>query len=111
MAEFYTNLRILSQDLYKRSKNESGGVTTPANRRTLLGGMKGVASSSSLLAHTNPTKTPDRSSSHADYFATQSMQERIRQYAEEGGIPVEFLDRYNQDVKRKNTETAATMLS
>ena len=100
MAEFYTNLRILSQDLYKRSKNEAGGVTTPANRRNIASS-KGQ-SSVALLSH---SKTPDKLSTVAplDYFATQSMQERIRQYAEEGGIPVEFLDRYNQDSKKRMT--------
>lgn len=97
MGEFYTNLRILSQDLYKRSKNEPGGITTPANRRTFAAS-KGQSMSSLMT----PSKTPDRKAQHADYFATQSMQDRIRQYAEEGGIPVEFLDRYNQDTRKQS---------
>jgi len=101
-AEFYTNLRILSQDLYKRSAaagsltGNAPVVSSPLDRR----------GASHLRRSTSTGRRPSISSSgsrrspaQADYFSTQTMHERIKQYAQVGGIPSEFLDRYVQESK------------
>jgi hypothetical protein len=32
-----------------------------------------------------------------DYFSSNTMRERIKQYAQVGGIPQEYLDRYTEE--------------
>lgn len=85
MNEFYTNLRILSQDLYKRTSSTE-------KRRT-----------SEVVTHSTKTGASGSSisggSSTSEYFGAQSMQARMQKYMQEGGgiIPAEFMDRYSRD--------------
>jgi hypothetical protein len=84
-AEFYTNLRILSQDLYKNinSTSNNGPSNSPKDRSPSITGADSV-----------PVST-------AEYFNKQRMHERMKQYlANEGGagqVPTSYIDRYNQD--------------
>jgi hypothetical protein len=89
MNEFYTNLRILSQDLYKR--------TSSGDQRRLSGAGK---------SQTKPSHTTSGSNSgnSSEYFGAQSMQARMQKYVQEGGIPAEYLDRYNKDSNPPETE-------
>ena len=124
MNEFYTNLRILSQDLYKHSQSKkSDGAAVHARRssghkvslmRQLSGLGRSPSSSSQLSAPPSeqqqqldsskrenkggaPTATHANNAAAARYFGADSMQERVKQYAQEGGIPSEFLDRYMRE--------------
>ena len=96
MNEFYTNLRILSQDLYKRTSS------TEQHRSAAAGKLAAVSRSNSGL-----TGTP--SSSTSEYFGAQSMQARMQRYVQEGGggIPSDFMDRYNRDTKAAVAEEAS----
>ena len=105
MNEFYTNLRILSQDLYKRTSSIE-------RRGSRVGGKHDSAASSSASAsHAAGSTSNSNSSSTSEYFGAHSMQARMQKYVQEGGgggiIPAEFLDRYNRDA----TATAAATAS
>jgi hypothetical protein len=107
MTEFYTNLRILSQDLYKHSQSKKadvagGGVTTPARKhsspRRMIGrqlSAQGRSSISLMSEQEGLVETPEKQKpAAARYFGAESMQERVKKYAQQGGIPAEFMDRY-----------------
>ena len=74
MSEFYTNLRILSQDLYKHSQSKK----------------------SETRAHSNFNLSLLRIGESADSEQRQvdDIHDRIRLYAKEGCIPREYFDRY-----------------
>jgi hypothetical protein len=93
VSEFYTNLKILSQDLYKKSSHSSSSsssgqqaASTPSERRVPLlrtgskGGSLGVATAAAV-----PT---------GDYFSTNNLSERIRNYVRVSNVPQEFAERY-----------------
>jgi hypothetical protein len=89
-AEFYTNLRILSQDLYKNinSTSNSGPSNTQLARK--------YSHSTYIAGDESPAPI-----SNTEYFNKQRMHERMKQYlASEGGhggVPSSYIDRYNQD--------------
>lgn len=147
LAEFYKNLKILSQDLYKKSavaqsavpfmSNRAGGgvdsMMTPQHApprstvmkklRASFGGKGGAtndlaASMAAAAAAVNNAGGDDMISSSidmhghsparsvldtpqaayqthpADYFTAESLYERMKLYAEQGGIPLDYLERY-----------------
>lgn len=100
--EFYTNIRILSQDLYKQRSTGTPAALTPTDlfkrRRTHTPSLSRIPSFSSHQGSTNELPSLAASKPTEDYFNTQSMNERIMQYARHGGIPMEFLDRYSQEI-------------
>ena len=107
MAEFYTNLRILSQDLYKQRSSAPGDNTRVAKLvRQQSGNSRGemARSPSAALRKTSSFKYDAVPSPSKDYFAAQSMHERMRQYAKEGGIPMEFVERYSQETNRRGSD-------
>lgn len=106
------NLRILSQELYKKS------TSTPTGRRmnvsssaTALQTAAGASNGLSLGAYDHTIQEPSLVDSAAhlrsvedqkeDYFGPQRLQDRMRLYAQGAGFPVEFLDRYNEEKARK----------
>ena len=100
MNEFYTNLRILSQDLYKRTssteKHRTAGGAAHASKAGAVGSSGGGSSSTS------------------DYFGAQSMQARMQKYMQEGGggsIPADYMDRYNRDSSVSPTPSTPTSKS
>jgi hypothetical protein len=146
MAEFYKNLKILSQDLYKKSAvaqtnfNTRGSMSAAsgvggnffnnqgpssaaggASHRKSRGGAsrmssaaEGMADSASLALlalggmddsmaspmTVNPVGSPKGTAENAfqthpvDYFSNDSLYDRMKQYAQQGGIPMEYLERY-----------------
>jgi hypothetical protein len=95
-AEFYTNLKILSQNLYKNinSSSVSGHPNAPPKERKL-------SNTQSVSAEGTPPPV-----SNAEYFNRQRMQERMKMYlaSDEGGqgtVPSSFLDRYSLDSEQK----------
>lgn len=140
LTEFYKNLKILSQDLYKKSAvaqtNFGGGgahrnasafagnasvnnsLQASGGKRTRGGGLRAsftgmggneeLAQSASLasLALGDDSAVPPPMSSPkattesafqqhpADYFSSESLQERLKLYAQQGGIPMDYVDRY-----------------
>ena len=101
-AEFYTNLRILSQDLYKNINS-----STNNNNNTNNHGPTNSPTKERKNSHTSVAATVEDSQytsvpvSNAEYFNKQRMHERMKQYlANEGGpglVPTSYIDRYNQD--------------
>ena len=43
-----------------------------------------------------------------DYFSSESIHERLRVYAKEGGVPLDYVDRYSQHMMRKNVFVPAS---
>lgn len=148
ITEFYKNLKILSQDLYKKSavaqtnfassganRNKDGGMFAGGNASVnnslqATGGKRarGGLSRSSLgaeelnpstslaslalgddlavpppLSSPKPTTESAFQQHPADYFSTESLQERLKMYAQQGGIPMEYVDRYNARSSNTNT--------
>ena len=136
LTEFYKNLKILSQDLYKKSATIAsqgdappltggGGGTSPSTFQrqnstkrgmTSRASFRNVGKSTSSLNLLNDaisaavlatgdseansvTRTHSGTSDAAnvDYFSPESLNERMRAYAKEGGgIPIEFVERYSK---------------
>ena len=44
-----------------------------------------------------------------DYFTSQHLQDRVRQYAQEAGIPLEYVERYAQESKPVASSSAASL--
>jgi hypothetical protein len=113
LAEFYKNLKILSQDLYKKSvvasTNASAAVGSPPGKAApKLGKFKQPSFSgkdrelqSSMQAAA--AESAGAAGYSADHFSPESLQERMRMYAQQGAIPQEFLDRYAAGRGRGNT--------
>jgi hypothetical protein len=117
MTEFYTNLKVINQDYYKRSTIGAGLSTLSSSKRLLTGlgdKPKGLVRGDSKRSV--KTESPDTQrnllrikSSNAieivgapkanDYFNAQHLQDRVRQYAQEAGIPLEYLDRYTTEMR------------
>eukprot|EP00599_Poterioochromonas_sp_BG-1_P015133 CAMPEP_0173155160 /NCGR_PEP_ID=MMETSP1105-20130129/13936_1 /TAXON_ID=2985 /ORGANISM="Ochromonas sp., Strain BG-1" /LENGTH=2955 /DNA_ID=CAMNT_0014071525 /DNA_START=806 /DNA_END=9673 /DNA_ORIENTATION=- len=143
MAEFYKNLKILSQDLYKKTAVTQttnpmmvGGGTSKgpglANKKqrsrssfnlytdnsselqqsmllaAALAGDDGPPSPSHHFTHHGsvsaiPTATEDsRDRGGADYFSHDSLVERMKMYAQQGGIPLDYIERYSANANNSN---------
>lgn len=140
MTEFYKNLKILSQDLYKKSAAAAtiptGGfsINTNVNAANNLNSLTSASpSSKTFLKKKSFARSSFNSSSQdatvianaaaaataavlgdsgqlsvklapspsnpyinhpADYFTSDSLYERMKLYAEQGGIPLDYIDRY-----------------
>ena len=126
VTEFYKNLKILSQDLFKKtataSVSSNVGVSSDlgqsGQRKTLtsvgsFGTMRQLDESTAVGIASKELGTPSKritpsvasSAAHnpdsADYFSSESLQERMRLYISEAGIPQEYVDRYSSEVKSK----------
>lgn len=125
MAEFYTNIKILNQDLYKKTTvaGPNLGATRPTTVHRPMSSVDASKPGSRMLSrsdskrnmlsrgdsHRNLSQTRGQSSTHllnqearptpGEYFTAQHMQDRVRQYAEEAGIPAEYIERYSQEAK------------
>ena len=42
----------------------------------------------------------------SNYFSSESIQDRLRVYAREGGVPLDYVDRYSQHLISKNNENS-----
>jgi hypothetical protein len=122
MGEFYTNLKILSQDLYKKSSHTlsltsstvaTAPSSTPSDRRGLPGGLQragsfskgsvgSVTQTSSKVSSSSFEREKDREKDR-EYFSPMSLQERLKQYVRvsQGIIPMEYIERY---VNEENTQ-------
>lgn len=114
LAEFYKNLKILSQDLYKKSvvasTNASAAVGSPPGKAVpKLGKFKQPSFSGKdremqmSMQAAVAESTSAAAGYSADHFSPESLQERMRMYAQQGAIPQEFLDRYAAGRGRGNT--------
>lgn len=135
MAEFYKNLKILSQDLYKKSavvqttfRGAMAGKDTSPQRRISKAVGQGMIPSNSRASFMGlPTESDPMSSAAlaaaalgfdtvptkpgpmgaesafqthpADYFTSDALLERMKVYAQQGGIPVDYVERYAQQSK------------
>lgn len=147
LAEFYKNLKILSQDLYKKSvvasTNASAPFGSPAGKGMGMGMGSNPANSSNnskLAKYKSASFGPknadmqhsmaaavaslgsEESSSGAsggaggnaafahpaDYFTAESLHERMKMYAQQGGIPLDYLDRYAASAGGASAAGAAT---
>lgn len=125
LAEFYKNLKILSQDLYKKSVVAStntsvafgspGGKIAPKlnkfkQQHSFSGKDRDMLNSAQLAAAAlggggeEAGATGTAALGHpADHFSAESLQDRMRLYAQQGAIPLDFLDRYAAGRGRGNT--------
>jgi hypothetical protein len=119
LSEFYLNLRILSQELYKKSTstptgrrmNVSSSASTlqttaaaPAGLQSLfaqdnnnLGGYDHSNAAMTMIQEPSLVDHEEQIQGAADYFGPQRIQDRMRLYAQGAGFPMEFLDRYNEE--------------
>lgn len=132
LAEFYKNLKILSQDLYKKSAvaqtnfaptSLRGSIVSIPGATSLSSASKakqrgstlrssflqeeslaslafhgdengsGPSSPTARVAPAEPTTTTTGSAAQED-FRQDTLFERMRVYAQQGGIPLDFLERY-----------------
>ena len=98
--EFYKNLRILSQDLYRHKKADANvNVRRDVQRKQLssrrlsgLGGSLGLSDN-------------EKDNTLQQYFTADSMNARVKQYAAVGGIPAEFVDKYTKEHLHMSSES------
>ena len=125
ISEFYTNLRVLSQDLYRHSMSSGNAIgksstqqsptsvlSRQSSRRQSLGAI-GPSSSGLGLSRAPSFRAPridERNLSRAgsdidtprsedvdNYFLPVSIEDRLKKYAKAGGLPSDFVDRYAKD--------------
>ena len=110
LAEFYKNLKILSQDLYKKSavsqlnsSSSSSSSTTSkfaslkkqnTNRSLNSNGLASLALGAGDSTIELPITGSGGQAHPADYFSPDSIQDRMKLYATHGGLPVEYYERY-----------------
>ena len=128
MAEFYTNIKILNQDLYKKTTVAAPtiGATRPStSTHRPMSSVEASKPGSRMLSRSDSKRNLSRGDSHrnlgnvasqgrssthllsqesrgpppGEYFTAQHMHDRVRQYAEEAGIPADYLERYSQEAK------------
>ena len=122
-GEFYKNLRILSQDLYRKSasighstadnlgSNQVIDASKPGKhdkrinsiikRQSSFNATNTIITSPKELNSTEISNELDVSS---QVEASQNISERLRVYMREGGFPTEFIDRYSDILKIKNKD-------
>jgi len=98
VAEFYRNLKLLSQDLYKKSAQSNQKApakvfaTTPAKPKRLFKGSS-FGAKAGLEVLVDAAGAP-AAYAPADLFTADSVHSRMKVYAKQGGVPMEFLERY-----------------
>lgn len=118
-SEFYKNMKILSQDLYRRSssnvantgddvaamrralrrKSDSGGSQSRLLRRQSSGKIKRTPSDNSDTGANSAAPSPNIQLENvgnivAESFDMGSITQRLKQYAAMGDLPLEFIHRY-----------------
>ncbi len=104
----------MSQDLYKKSvvasTNASAAMGSPPGKPVAkLGKFKQPSFSGNdrelqmSVQAAVAESTGAAAGYSADHFSPESLQERMRMYAQQGAIPQEFLDRYAAGRGRGNT--------
>jgi hypothetical protein len=100
VAEFYKNLKILSQDLFRKSVVVDNQIPPRLERRL---SSTGARRNSYRFTPQQGAALEGLSAAAADddteYFATEKLSERLKQYAVEGGIPLEFVQRYTEQAE------------
>ena len=96
IAEFYKNLKILSQDLFRKTVHDEVQVASPLSPKP-----ERRASVRRSSFRFTGGMTEAGGSDDADYYTSASLMERVKQYAAEGGIPMEFVERYASQVKSR----------
>ena len=109
MNEFYRNLRILSQDLYKYSqtKKVESATTHSSSHKLSVRQLAAIGRSPSMSSdgfNEAERRRGGAITSGQQYFGADSMHERVKQYAQECGIPTEFLERYVEERKETSKE-------
>lgn len=114
-------MKILSQDLYKKSvvastNSSAAAFSSPAGKADA--GRNNPKLAKFKQASTRNIDTPGSASNAsedatavgnpafahpADYFTAESLHERMKTYAQQGGIPLDYLDRYAAGRGRGNT--------
>merc|ERR1711988_1854409 len=116
MSEFYTNLRILSQNLYKHSMSSGNTIgkspvqqyPTPVlsrqpSRPHSLGAIGpspsglGLLRVSSTRASTIDEHNLSKTGSDTDTHRSEDLEGRLKKYAKAGGLPSGFVDRYTEE--------------
>eukprot|EP01006_Ploeotia_vitrea_P026898 TRINITY_DN59815_c0_g3_i1.p2 TRINITY_DN59815_c0_g3~~TRINITY_DN59815_c0_g3_i1.p2 ORF type:complete len:1157 (-),score=209.00 TRINITY_DN59815_c0_g3_i1:3519-6989(-) len=111
IAEFYKNLKILSQDLYKKSSSDSSSGNKHNNS-----GLNIMKAQSSFKDNNDINKSAVKKdgkmrgisddNKSSDYYAPDSIRERLKLYTSESNngsgynqpsIPSSFFDRYSQE--------------
>jgi hypothetical protein len=116
LAEFYKNLKILSQDLYKKSVVASTTAPGPKGAQP-RGKLKPQPSFSAkdrdAFLSAQAAQSEDAGAAgatalghSADHFSAESLHDRMRLYAQQGAIPLDYLDRYAAGRGRGNTMTS-----
>ena len=113
MAQFFGNIKILSQDFFQ---------TTTSNKRSeenLFSSMlnkhddKEDIIVDDMITKKENDKIKEKKSEEfeskkeldkeiikeKDYFSLESIHDRLRIYAKEGGVPLDFVDRYSEHRK------------
>ena len=130
IGEFYKNLRILSQDLYKRSmvgvdsfpamrdgvktigslsRQFSGSVglsrSLSSRRNHLIGQDEEstpVSSQFFSMADSSEKSLTSKSLQNETSFEPDSMENRIKTYVRMGGLPTDFAQRYASTISKAN---------
>lgn len=126
-------MKILSQDLYKKSVvastnssaaafgSPAGKSVDPNSRNPKLAKFKAQLSTKNLDTNfgTASDEAPAGAGAGAsvgnpafahpaDYFTAESLHERMKTYAQQGGIPLDYLDRYAAGRGRAVTNASET---
>lgn len=120
LAEFYKNLKILSQDYYKKSSANSYAasktiteppLTSPRSDTKLKKFPRGSVRQLTTTDELDDGSLTGEIVTNNEYFSDESIAERLKVYAKRGGIPLEYFDRYSElskaSVARSPTSVSA----
>ena len=107
LSEFYGNLKILSQDLYKKSSAPVPSIQQSIDQPMISPRDRAGATNKSYLSLGKLSATKagveEGKDMNQDYFSDENITERLKIYAAKSGVPQEYLDRYVQNKKSEGS--------
>lgn len=115
MAQFFGNIRILSQDFFQTTtsnkKSKENLFSTMLNKYddeedTIIDDMITKKENNKIKEKKseefeNKKELDKEIIKEKDYFSLESIHDRLRIYAKGGGVPLDFVDRYSEHRKMK----------
>ena len=97
MAQFFGNIKILSQDLFQTTalnkKSEGNLFSYMLNKNDEM--------EDNIMIDDKITKKENNIIKEKDYFSLESIHDRLRIYAKKGGVPLDLVEGYSQHRKMK----------
>jgi hypothetical protein len=99
VTELYKNLKILSQDLFRKTNAPAAGDPSHQSQISPKMERRNSMRRNSFKFAGTPAAQED-----PEYYTSANLLDRVKQYAAEGGIPMEFVERYSEQLKTREQQ-------